>query len=117
MVIQFDCASTVEEYMHQVGRCAMLINSTMSSSSSTKSSSSSSFQMTRKVASLYFPKGNKHFRTGHPWLGGTGGWAITFINKSNQPVFQKLYHQYLKNLSSSELTPLPQQLLNQVKKL
>jgi len=104
MVIQFDCASTVEDYIHQIGRCALLTDS------------SANHQMTRKAASLYFPKGNKHFRTGHPWLGGSGGWAITFINKSNESLFPKLYHQYLEHLSSSELTPLPTQFLKLVKK-
>jgi len=106
MVIQFDCASTVEDYIHQVGRCAL----------PTSPNASYQASLNRKAASLYIPKGNKHFRTGHPWLGGLGGWAITFINKTNQSLLIKLYHQYLKNLTSSELTPLPQQYLQLVKK-
>ncbi|ORX87216.1 P-loop containing nucleoside triphosphate hydrolase protein, partial [Anaeromyces robustus] len=113
MVIQFDCASTVEDYIHQVGRCATPIISSTSTSTTTSTSTSPSTSLSstslstpsnRKIVSYYIPKNNrKHFRMGHSWLGGQGGWSITFINKSNQSIFSKLYHQYLKNLSSSEL--------------
>ncbi|ORX52619.1 P-loop containing nucleoside triphosphate hydrolase protein [Piromyces finnis] len=105
MVIQFDCAATVEDYLHQVGRCALSV-----------SRSHTATALNRKAAALYFPKGNKHFRTGHAWLGGSGGWAITFINKSNQILLTKLYHQYLKHLTRTELTQLPQQYLQLIKK-